>query len=261
MAVLRISIYILWVLIAVIIILAIALFFISSHKQNAITTNSIPESVQYALEYFNAVKSNSTILVPSQYYTAAKDLAINNNKAVENNSLYYSVLFNNSKLPSGYYILIDMGNISKLPDITFFPYNFTARNLSASLQDCDIASSNTRAFAICSIYSNISIPILNKTVNKKINLGFGTFAAFPGNSTLIEINSTILYNGENSTYIKSIRLNNSVFLNGSIFLYENTTAFYLSPKALETFYGREMFLPNTTLKNVVANFYSTRIVG
>ena len=260
MAVLRIPTYFLWILIAVIIILAVALFFVKLHKSTAVNVNSIPLSIQYALEYFNAAESNSTLLVPSQYYSAAKGLSINNNRVIQNNSLYYSVLFNNATLPEGYYVLMDMGNISSLPDITTFSYNFTVRNLSSSLQNCEIASSKTDAFAVCSIYSNVSVPVLNNTVTKKINLGVGTFAVFPGNSTLVELNSTIVYNGKNSTYLRSIRLNNTAFFGGSMFLYDNITAFYLSPRALQTFYGREMFFPNSTLKNVLDNFYSVRIV-
>jgi hypothetical protein len=261
MAVLRIPTSFLKVLIVVVVLLVIIFAFVTLHKTNTATTSSLPYSVQYALEYFNAVKQNSTLLVPSQYYTAARDFAINNNKVVENNSLYYSVLFSNVSLPSGYNILLDMANVSNLPDATFFPYNFTAKNLSSSLKNCEIASSNTDAFAVCSIYSNISVPVLNRNVTREVNLGFGTFVAFPNNPTLSEVNSTIVYNGENRSSFPSRLLNHTTFLNGSMFLYQNTFAFYLSPADLGTFYGREMFLPNSTLKNVIDNFLTTRIVS
>lgn len=263
MVTLRISASFLWLLIIVIIVLVAVFAFVKLSKAPAtVSTNSIPSSIQYALEYFNAAYRNETILVPSQYYTAAKALSINGNKVVENNTLYYSILFGSTKLPAGYNILIDMENVSSLPSLIYFPYNFTAENLSNSLRDCEVTRSKTDAFAVCSIYSNISVPILNGTyINKSINIGFGTFAAFPNSTALYEINGTITYNGQNSTYIPSVRINNTGFYNGTMFLYENTAAFYLSRSDLNTFYGKEMFLPNSTLKNVVANFFSARIIA
>ena len=263
MVTLRISASFLWLLIIVIIILVAVFAFVKLNKApTVVSANSIPLSIQYALEYFNAAYKNETVLVPSQYYTAAKALSINGNKVVENNTLYNSILFGGTKLPTGYNILIDMGNVSALPSLIYFPYNFTSENLSTSLRNCEVAKSKIDAFAVCSIYSNVSVPILNSTyINKSINIGFGTFAAFPNSTYLYEINGTITYNGQNTTYIPSIRMNNTHFFNGIMFLYENTAAFYLSASDLNTFYGREMFLPNSTLKNVIANFLSTRIIA
>lgn len=263
MVVLRISTSFIWILIAIIIILLAVFAFVKLNKpQSTVSTTSIPSSIQYALEYFNAAYHDSTILVPSQYYKAATSLSINGNNAVENNTLYNSVLFGNSKLPAGYNILIDMGNISELPSVIPFPYNFTKENLSNSIRNCQVARAKNDAFAVCSIYSNVSVPILNGTViNKSIDLGYGTFAAFPNSTNLYEINGTLAYNGYNTTYIPSVRINNTNFYNGMMFLYENNTAFYLSTSDLNTFYGKEMFLPNSTLKNVVANFLSARIIS
>lgn len=263
MVTLRISASFLWLLIIVIIILVAVFAFVKLNKApTTVSTKSIPSSVQYALEYFNAAHRNETILVPSQYYKAAKALSIYGNKVVENNTLYNSILFGNAKLPINYNILIDMENASALPSLIYFPYNFTTENLSNSLRDCEVARSKIDAFAVCSVYSNISVPVLNGTyINKSINIGFGTFAAFPNSTALYEINGTITYNGQNSTYIPSIRINNTPSYNGIMFLYENTAAFYLSRPDLNTFYGKEMFLPNSTLKNVVANFLSVRIIS
>ena len=263
MVTLRISASFLWLLIIIIIILVAVFAFVKLNKAPAtVNTNSIPSSIQYALEYFNAAYRNETILVPSQYYKAAKALSINGNKVVENNTLYNSILFGSAKLPAGYNILIDMENVSALPSLIYFPYNFTAENLSNSFRNCEVARSKIDAFAVCSIYSNITVPVLNSTyINKSIDIGFGTFAAFPNSSYLYEINGTIAYNGQNATYIPSIRMNNTHFYSGIMFLYENTAAFYLSRSDLNTFYGKEMFLPNSTLKNVVANFFSARIIS
>ncbi|MGC8533311.1 MAG: hypothetical protein ACP5MV_01630 [Candidatus Parvarchaeum sp.] len=262
MVVLRISPSLLWLLVVVIIILIAVFAFVKLNKApSTVNVNSIPSSIQYALEYFNAAYTNSTILVPSQYYSAAKALSINGNKAVENATLYNSILFGSAKLPAGYNILIDMENASSLPYLTFFPYNFTTKTLSNSLRNCEVASNKSEAFAVCSIYSNVTIPIANSSINKSIRLGFGTFVAFPNSTYLYEINGTLSYNGQNTTYIPSIKINNTRFYNGLMFLYENTTAFFLSKADLNTFYGREMFLPNSTLKNVVANFFSARIIS
>jgi hypothetical protein len=261
MAVLKIPVYLLWVLIAVIAILVIAFVFIKLNNKNVSPANTIPSSVEYALEYFNAANQNSTLLVPSQYYAVANGLAANGNNVVENNKLYYSILFNGTSLPKGYYILMDMQNISALPGAIALPYNFTQKNISSSLQDCDVAGSNSAILSICNLYTNVTVPVLNSTVSKEIRLGYGTFMEFPSNSTTLELNSTIIYNGVNRTNIPSFRVNNTAFSNGSAFVYANTTAFYLSPGALKTFYGSEMFLPNSTLKNVFANFVTVRIIG
>ncbi len=263
MVTLRISASFLWLLIIVIIILVAFFVFVKLNKAPAtVSTSSIPSSIQYALEYFNAAYRNKTILVPSQYYPAAKALSINGNKVIENNTLYNSILFGSTKLPAGYNILIDMGNASSLPSLIYFPYNFTAENISSSLRNCEVARSKIDSFAVCSIYSNVTVPILNSTyINKSINIGFGTFVAFPNSTYLYEINGTIAYNGQNTTYIPSIRINNTRFYDGTMFLYEGTAAFYLSKADLNTFYGKEMFLPNSTLKNVVANFFSARIIS
>ncbi|MCL4362342.1 hypothetical protein M1585_02570 [Candidatus Parvarchaeota archaeon] len=263
MVVLRISSSLLWLLVIVIIVLLAIFVFVKINKaQPTVNVNLIPSSIQYALEYFNAAYSNATILVPSQYYSAAKALSINGNRAVENNTLYNSILFGSAKLPAGYDILIDMENASSLPSLTFFPYNFTTETLSNSFRDCEVAKNKTEAFAVCSIYSNVTIPIANSTtITKSVRIGFGTFIAFPNSTYLYEINGTLSYNGQNTTYIPSIRINNTRFYNGLMFLYQNTTAFFLSKADLNTFYGREMFLPNSTLKNVVANFFSARIVS
>ncbi|MCL4376171.1 hypothetical protein M1558_01615 [Candidatus Parvarchaeota archaeon] len=263
MVTLRISASLLWILLVVIIILIALFAFVKLNKApTTVSTSSIPSSIQYALEYFNAAYKNETILVPSQYYTAAKALSINGNSVVENDTLYNSILFGSAKLPKGYNILIDMENASALPSFIPFPYNLTSENISDSLRNCEVASSKTDLFAVCSIYSNITVPVLNGTnITKSINLGFGTFAAFPNSTSLYEINGTIAYNGQNTTYIPSVRINNTGFYGGSMFLYENQTAFYLSQSDLNTFYGKEMFLPNSTLKNVIANFFSARIIS
>ena len=88
-----------------------------------------------------------------------------------------------------------------------------------------------------------------------------TFAAFPNSTALYELNGTLVYNGYNTTYIPSVNIHNTNFYNGMMFLYENNLAVYLSRSDLNTFYGKEMFLPNSTLKNVVANFLSARIIS
>ena len=262
MVVLRISTSLLWLLVVVIILLVIVFAFVKLNKPQNATTASLPSSIQYALEYFNAAYQNSTLLVPSQYYAAAKSFSINGNKVVENNTLYDSILFANAKLPAKYYVLIDMENVSSLPSAVSFPYNFTAENMSASLKDCQVAKDSNSVFALCSIYSNVTVPVLNGTyINKSIGLGFGTFVIFPNGTSSYELNGTLAYNGQNTTYIHSVRINNTNFYNGMMFLYENTAAFYLSSADLNTFYGREMFLPNSTLKNVVANFFSARIIA
>ena len=261
MAVLRIPTSLLWALAALVVLLLIVFVFVTLHKTSTAVSSSLPPSIQYALEYFNAARQNSTLLVPSQYYTAARDYSINGNNVIENNSLYYSILFGNTPLPKGYNILIDMSNLSGLSGLINFPYNFTTKNLSGSLRNCQVAGSKIDAFAVCAIYSNVSVPAFNKTINKTLTLGFGTFVAFPNTSALSEINATIAYNGQNRTYIKSVRINGTAFADGIMFLYENTAAFYVPPGALNTFYGREIFLPNSTLKNVVDNFFTARIIS
>ncbi len=261
MAKLRIPVSLLWVMLIVIVILAALLGFLHFNRPNVQTTSSLPSSIQYSLEYFNAANQNKTLLVPSQYYKAAEDYSINDNKVVENNSLYSLVLFGGVTLPQNYDVLIDISNASYFSDLIFFPINFTLINLSLSLKDCYVASNKTRGFAICEIYSNITLPVLNGTSrNETVKIGEGTFVNFP-NSTSSEINNTIIYDGLNRESVSSLKINGTQFYNGVMFVYDNITAFYLSEKDMETFYGREMFLPNSTLKNVVANFGSVRIIS
>lgn len=261
MAIIRISASLLWGLAALVAILFVSYAFVSLHGAPA-PVQQVPLSVQYSLEYFNAAMQNRTLLVPSQYYAAAKDYAVNGNRVVENDTLYSSILFGNASLPAGYDILIDMANASGMPSFISFPYNFTAENISASLKNCQVARSSTRAFYVCSIYSNVTVPVFNGThITKSINIGFGNFVVFPNSTSLNEINATIAYNGQNRTYIPSIKFNNTVYYNGMMFLYENTAAFYISSADLHTFYGKEMFLPNSTLGNVIANFLSARIIS
>ena len=89
MTVLRIPTSLLWALAALVVLLLIVFVFVTLHKTSTAVSSSLPTSIQYTLEYFNAARQNSTLLVPSQYYTAARDYSINGNNVIENNSLYY----------------------------------------------------------------------------------------------------------------------------------------------------------------------------
>ncbi len=248
-----------YLFVGVILLVALAVVFVILHFVGTSGQSGqtyLPLAVQYALEYFNAATANKTLLVPSQYYSAAEALAINNNVVVSNQTLYNSVLFGSGVLPQNEYILIDMGALSGLQpplSVTAFPTNYTTGNLSSSLRNCVLYRNSTDAMALCSVYpSNLSNAVL----------GNALVATFPGASSITYINSTILYNGTGSLYVPSyVNPTTAGFKNGTMFIYENTSSFYVPYRLMKTFYGREMFLPAHILGNVFANFYDARIVS
>ncbi len=250
--------YILIGMVVVVLIILALIFIKPTHSTAAV---SMPYGVQYSLEYFNAVNTNSTILVPQRYYAYAEALAINNNLVVANDTLYNKILFGNATLPKNEYILIDMPELSYLSNgsipgypyltknLTAYPVNYTIENLTADERDCADFSQVNASMALCNFYLD------------GIDIGKITLLSFPGVSGTYIANSTVLYNGENYTYLPSrINPNSTDFLGGIDFIYDGNFNIYIPKAIMDTFYGREMFLPENMSGNVVSNIEDARII-
>ena len=223
----------------------------------------LPVDIKYALEYFNAVNSNKTIIVPSAYYTYAKALAINGNNVVQNDSLYARLLLGNAPNTGDYYVLIAMSQLDNLSllyneaglaanySIVPFPITYTKQNLTTGARNCLVYSNSSREFSQCNLYFG------------GVKAGNISLAIFPSNtSALYTVNASVFYNGEQSVYIPSTISTNSTNLKlGIMFVYENITTLYLPKELMRTFYGREMFLPLAMLNNVVDGYGEARVVS
>lgn len=226
----------------------------------------LPTDIQYALEYFNAANSNSTILVPSQYYQLAKQFEINGNSIIENDSEYANILLKNASYPGVNYVLIDMAQLNSLADlynetgsilsfgITEFPINYTIENLTSGAKNCAVFRNSTREFAQCDLYV--------------ANARYGpiSLAIFPGNDTLYTVKGAVFYSSNicsksNMTYLpSSVATNGTYSKDGIMFVYENVASFYIPGKLLSTFYGREMFMPPSIAVNVTASYGEARVI-
>ncbi len=244
------------IVVLVVVILAV-LFIKPNHSQTAF---GLPQSIQYALEYFNAVNTNSTVLVPQEYYSAAKSLSINNNNVVSNSTEYNSILFGNATLPKGEFILIDMSQLSYLSNssssalsgltknLTQYSVNYTVENLTSAERNCLYFNGSGDSMALCQFYLD------------GIRIGRLTLVSFPGSSAYIA-NASVIYNGENYTYIPSdINSSSTNFVSGIDFIYGGNFNVYLPKALMSTFYGREMFLPQNMLNNVVDSIGEARII-
>ena len=257
--VLNVSIAVIAMIIVIATVAVYLVFF--SNGGNQPNQVSAPADVKYALEYFNAVNSNKTILVPSQYYSYAEQLSINGNGAVENDTEYADILFSNGTPSNAQFILIDMAQLNDLPylerlstapnfTIVDFSPDFVNANIGSSYKNCSIAENSADFFGICEL-------TFGKTV-----LGYENIVRLPGSSTISIVNASILYNGHNSTYLPSFANSSSVgLLKGVVFAYKNVANIYLSPEFMATFYGREMFLPYYTLSNVLASYGEARVIA
>ncbi len=224
----------------------------------------LPANVTYALEYFNAVNSNKTILVPSAYYDLAKALAINGNKVVQNNTEYAGILLENKTYPNINFVLIDMEQLDGLKslyadigrtldyNVTVFPSTYHIGNLSNSERNCLIYGNRSDMFAQCDLYF-ISVKV-----------GSAAFAVFPGNPTIYEVNRSVFYNASAPSYsmdVSTARANSSAKKQGTVFVYEGLITLYLPKSLMSTFYGTEMFMPAFALNNVFDNFGEARIIS
>ncbi len=258
----------LWSLVAfAVVIVAITSYLFLSYGAGSTVQPQLPSSVAYALEYFNAVNSNKTIIVPSAYYELAQSYMINNNKLISNDSEYAQILFNNKKYNNTNFVLIDIDQLDALDDlysaanlplnytITVFPSSFITGNISNTERNCNVYETNTSndVFAECQIWVTITSP---SNSSQKINVtdGYVGLATFPNNLTYA-INASVFYNGETMTYLPSfVNSSSSNFLGGVVFVYENLTTFYLPPEIMQTFYGSHMFLPNSTTNVLFDDF-------
>ena len=260
----RIRFNVLSVSIAIVIVVAVTvsyLVFFNGSGGSQPNQTSVPIDVRYALEYFNAVNSNQTILVPSQYYSYAEQLAINGNRAVENDTEYADILLSNASASNAGFILIDMAQLNSLPylerlsnapnfTVIDFSTNFVSASIGSSYKNCSIAENSIDLFGICEL-----------TFDKAV-LGYENVVRLPGSSSISIVNASILYNGHNSTYFPSFANSSSIgLLKGVVFAYENVTNLYLPPGLMATFYGSEMFLPYNKLSNVLDSYGEARIVS
>lgn len=245
------------VLAIIVMILVYYLLHMGTTQQNA---QALPHDVRYALEYFNAMNSNSTILVPSEYYNAALSLAINGNHVIQNDYEYAQMLLANKDYNNTGFVLIDMAQLNNLYYLEYlsktsnfsiinFSANFVSGSFGSSYKNCSVASSRIDLFAICQLS-------LGNTV-----LGYENVISLPNSNSFSIVNESILYNGYNSSYVYSdISLNSSGLIDGAVFLYKNVTTLYLPQNLLDTFYGREMFSPYYTLNNVLDNYGEARVI-
>ena len=246
----------------VIVVISIAvylLFYYGAASQPAV--NSLPPDVAHALEYFNALNSNKTILVPSEYYSLATAYSINGNTVVSNETEYADVLLKNENFSNVNFVLIDMGQLNSLQTLYYsagidlnysivsFPIDYTVMNLSTTAKNCYDYSNATNAFAFCQFF------VLGK------RFGNITLANFPASSTLYAINASVYYDGKSMLYLPSDVTSNSTNLKrGVMFVYERLTSFYLPPQLMSTFYGEHMFLPNSTTNTLLDSFGEARVV-
>jgi hypothetical protein len=265
-----------WAAFVIAISVLVAYFIFANHTES--NSVQLPADVAYALEYFNAVSSNKTLIVPSIYYDQAVGYAINNNKIIENDSEYANILFENKSYSGINYVLIDMGQLNYLQKLyeaigLAVPYNITIlapdyrlQNLSQSAREClDYYTNSTNWFAFCESYVNVTIKNpLNPSQNLSamIALGHVSLGMFPKYTGLLVINASIFYNGINMEYFpSSISKNNSNFQNGIAFVYENLTTFYLPSQIMNTFYGKNMFLPVNMSSGMLDSYGEARVVA
>lgn len=248
-----------------VIALIVYFFFFTGAPQNQ-PPQAMPQSIAYALEYFNAVNSNKTIIVPSAYYPYAEALAINNNRVIENDTEYARILLNDSHYAGVDYVLIDMAQLNNMSalfekagvhaawNVTEFNKTYYIANLSTgankTYRNCFVYGNATDVFDECQLFVS------------SLRIGDVALASFPRSSTICSINASIFYNGVNSTYIPSVASPNSTcFERGLMFVYQGVAAFYMSPSISQTFYGREMFMPYNMLRNVLDNYGEARVVS
>ncbi len=249
------------VAIVIVVIVAVVYMFMSNGNTGQQKTVSVPNDVMYALEYFNAVNTNKTILVPSQYYSYAEQLAINGNTVIENDTEYADALLSNNTAGNAQFVLIDMAQLNYLPHleslsgapnftiVDFSPY-FVSASVGSGYKNCSVAESSTDLFGICEL-----------TLGKAV-LGYENIIRLPGASNVSILNASILYNGQNSTYLPSFANSSSLgFVNGVVFAYQNVTSIYLPSDLMSTFYGREMFLPIHYLNNVLDSYGEARVIS
>lgn len=257
--IIRFSVRRILLVVVVIVLAAFAYyFFLSGHISAAPQT---PADVRYALEYFNAVESNKTIIVPPSYYKIASELAINGNKVVSDAAEYAGILFGNKSLPKRDFILVDMaqldqlGSLSKASglnlsyDIVSFPPSYYQANLSNSERNCLVYKNVSSYFAFCGVYLD------------NVKIAYIGMIKFPGSSTEYEINSTVFYNGIHRYLFKSIATNNSNEKHGIALVYQNITTLYFPQNITKTFFGKEMLLPSSELNNVFDNYGEARIIS
>ena len=256
-----------WIALVVVVIL-IALYFLFYYGQSSQpTVTELPADVAHALEYFNALNSNKTILVPSEYYSLATAYSINGNKVISNETEYANILLKNENFSNVNFVLIDIGQLNFLQSLYYyagislnysiipFPISYTITNLSTNAKNCYDYKNATAGFAFCQFF------VLGR------RFGNITIANFPASSTLYSINASpinasVYYNGKNMFYLPSDVTSNSTGLkHGVIFVYEGLVNLYLPSQLMSTFYGEHMFLPNSTTNNVFDSFGEARVVA
>ncbi len=250
----------LWISFLVVVTVIVS-YFLLTNKPSSTGPSPLPSNVVYALEYFNAANSNSTILVPSEYYTQASLYSINNNKVIENDSEYANILLKNESYPNVNFVLIDMNTLNSLSElyadaglnlnysITTFPTTYSITNLSSGDRNCIDYVNKTDMFAQCSLF------VFGK------RLGPVALVSFPGSSTVDPVNASVFYNGTAMNYIRSAVLSNSTnFRPGVMFVYVNLVTMYLPEELMNTFYGKEMFLPLGMAKNIFDGFGEARTI-
>jgi hypothetical protein len=219
------------------------------------SSGSLPPDVIYSIEFFNAVSQNKTIMVPTQYYTLAKQFSINGNSVIENQTEYANILLRNETYPGIDFVLIDMGqldNLSELsslagvqdPSVTQFSATAESLNISSDYRDCLVYNSSVDEFAECNLFIGGT------------KVGDVGIARFPGAYNVSITNASVLYNGTHRVYLLSDASYNSTnFKSGLVFAYDGVATFYMPHSLMESFYGKEMFLPAGLLGNSVLDEY------
>ncbi len=261
----------------VILVAAVAGYFLFFYVSASGTQPQLPSDVAYALEYFNAVNSNKTIIVPSIYYSLAQSYMIKNNRVISNDSEYAQILFNGKRYNNTDFVLMDMNQLNFLKslysdaglplhyNITVFPSSYAFGNISGNERNCDAYSNSTELFAECQLYVSYSVTSPGNSsqiiANKTTDVGYIAVAYFPNDPTLHAINASVFYNGTGMMYVPSaVNPASKDILAGIAFVYENVTTLYLPPKIMETFYGSHMFLPNSTTNQIFDSFGEARVV-
>ncbi len=276
--IIKINIKLLSLAVFIVLAAAVVVYFLFSYTSTGGVQQQLPSDVAYALEYFNAVNSNKTIIVPSIYYQLAQGYMINNNQVISNDSEYAQILFDGKRYNNTDFVLIDMNQLNFLKslysgvglplhyNVTVFPSSYVFGNVSRDERNCDAYSNSTELFAECQLYVSYSVTNPNNSsqiiANKTTDVGYIAVAYFPNNPTLYAINASVFYNGTDMVYVPSdVNSTSKDFLAGIAFVYENVTTLYLPPEIMGTFYGSHMFLPNSTTNKILDSFGEARVVA
>ncbi|MEM4097822.1 MAG: hypothetical protein QXS81_03960 [Candidatus Micrarchaeaceae archaeon] len=254
----KVDLRLLYVALALV-VFAVIVYLLNGHLQRGPAQQPLPQSIAFAVEYFNEQYSNQTLLVPSQYYSQVSQLMRNNNLAVENDTDYAESVFGTGRPARSGFALIDLNELDNLsyfygligetaPKIYEFSGNYSVQNYSATYQRCLSFRGTADAFYVCGVFFG------------GVDVGNATLIAFPGNSTLYIANGTeFLIPSATSTDLELIRtsVSGAERVYGIMFSYLGLASFYIPPALLGTAFGRNEFLRSNS---TVSNFWGSEII-